>query len=118
MRTCRLRGAAAQVGRGRPLEAPAAQQAVEKEEEIEEIFTPSVAADLQGAEGAEAQGLRRARASGEEESEEERAVVLGLSTLGRAMTRRARAASLIATRRARDSDEARAASLMASLTQV
>ena len=56
------------------LEAPAAaQQAAEKEEEIEEIFTPSVAADLrrERRERRVAQGLRREGESGEEESEEE-----------------------------------------------
>ena len=67
------------------LEAPAAaQQAAEKEEEIEEIFTPSVAADLrrERRERRVAQGLVREGESGEEESEEESGCRPGFIHLG------------------------------------
>ena len=67
------------------LEAPAAaQQAAEKEEETEEIFTPSVAADLrrERRERRVAQGLVREGESGEEESEEESGCRPGFIHLG------------------------------------
>ena len=90
------------------LEAPAAaQQAVEKEEEIEEIFTPSVAADLrrERRERRVAQGLRREGESSEEESEEESGCRPGFIHLGESDDAEGESGEFDSDEESEDSDE-------------
>ena len=90
------------------LEAPAAaQQAAEKEEEIEEIFTPSVAADLrrERRERRVAQGLVREGESGEEESEEESGCRPGFIHLGESDDAEGESGEFDSDEESEDSDE-------------